>query len=79
MSFVCREGLWCVCVYFFLRNQLKLKINKLTAKLLQVPNSISSTPCKTGENQTAAVFDRILQLKGACAYVHCSILIIVEI
>merc|ERR1711976_878691 len=29
------------------RKQLKLKINRLTAKLLQILSSISSTPCKT--------------------------------
>lgn len=52
----------CLCV-FLLRNQLKLKINRLTAKLLQVLNSISSTPCKTGENGTAAVLD-MMPLKG---------------
>lgn len=39
------------------RKHLKMKTNKLTAnKLLQILNSISNTPCKTGENKTAAVF-----------------------
>lgn len=53
-----------------LRKHLKLKINRLKAKSLQILSSISSTPCKTSENKTSAVFDRILQPKGACALVE---------
>lgn len=63
----------CLCV-FLLRNQLKLKINRPTAKLLQVLNSISSTPCKTGENRTAAVLDMMVG-----AYINCRILLRVHV
>lgn len=63
---------------FLFRNQPKLKNNSLKAKLLQILNIISSTPCKTGEYWAAAVSDRILQPK-ACAYKPCSILLIDEL
>lgn len=63
----------CLCVSLH-RKQLKLKINRPTAKSLRILSSISSTPCKTGENKTAAVFGTIP--KGACPYVACSTLIL---
>lgn len=79
LSFFFFERRYVMCFYIsLLRKQLKLKINRLKAKSLQIPSSISNTLCKTGENKTAAVFDRKLQPKGVWAYIDCSVLIFME-